>query len=48
MRYAIDLLVFCGIFLMAFRVFQNGTAAAAAAIIIAGAADALIWDPKKR
>ncbi len=48
MRYVIDLAVLGVVFLIFMLLFKNASAAIMAALILAGAADALIWDLKKR
>ncbi len=44
MRYAVDLVVLGVVFGIAMMVFEDAVSATLAGIIIAGAADALIWD----
>jgi len=48
MRYVVDLAVFGGVFLLAMLVFQSALEAVLAGLIIAGAAEALLWDSNKR
>ena len=47
MRYAVDVAILGVVFVLAMMLFQNAVSAALAGMILAGAADAVLWDPKK-
>lgn len=48
MRYAVDLGVFVGVFVLGLMIFKSAFYALLAATLIAGAAESLLWSPPKR
>ena len=48
MRYAVDLAILSAVFLIGMLVFQNAVSALLAGLIIAGAAEALLWDVERK
>ncbi|HOP20323.1 MAG TPA: hypothetical protein PLV61_13695 [Parvularculaceae bacterium] len=48
MRYVVDLAVFVGVFLLGLLVFKSASYAMLAALIVAGAAEALLGSSFKR
>jgi|GEM_PF-3914541 len=48
MRFALDLAIFGVVLVLGMVVFESATLGALAAVILVAAADALIWDPKRR
>ncbi len=48
MRIALDLAIFGVVLVLGMTVFESAALGALAGVIIVGAADALVWDPKRR
>lgn len=48
MRYAVDIGVFVGVFVLGLMIFRSAYHALLAALLVAGAAEALLWGPVKK
>jgi len=48
MRYLVDLGVFAGVFLLGLMIFRSPTYGLLAGLMMGGAADCLLWTPKKK
>lgn len=47
MRYLVDLGVFVGVFILALMIFRSAGYALLAALVVAGAAESLLWSSRK-
>ncbi|MEQ8936296.1 MAG: hypothetical protein RIE56_10950 [Amphiplicatus sp.] len=48
MRYAVDLGVFVVVFILGLTIFKSAVYGLLAAMLVAGAAESLLWSPPKR
>ncbi|MEQ8178713.1 MAG: hypothetical protein RIC52_17595 [Amphiplicatus sp.] len=48
MRYAVDLGIFVVVFILGLMIFKSAAHGLLAAMLVAGAAESLLWTPPKR